>query len=194
MIIYKMVIKKFTKKYFLISIGILVFILSSGCAAKSRSGFSLIDGSPLPETIESSNNMRKIYLKNVQDIADNVLKNPPIGKVITEAKEVLYKLKELESVTEMGVSYVDYPKYLREAKFAIDRFSDEFNKEYKIIYLLKMCIEPFIKAQEPFSRYINFREGTMGRAEYGFYTREHWKTGSQTINIVSALMRDLNKI
>lgn len=112
-----------------------------------------------------------------------VRKNLIAENVKLKVKDTLLKLKDLESVTNMGVNYLDYPKYVREVQFAINRFESEFGEQKNLIRLLNLCLKPYIQAQSYFAEYVRMRKGSMGEAEYKFRLSDCWETGSRSIGL-----------
>lgn len=156
----------------------------AGCA--NVRGFSQWDASPTPATLQEVEQKRQAHLSQVTDTLARVPKSSLDTGAKTSAKEVLFKLKDLNSVTEMGVNYRDYPNYVRDAKFALNRFSSEFGSHKDLASAFQLCLDPYVQAQENYSQYIHMGKGTMGEIEQSFYMKDNWKTGRESIKLVES--------
>lgn len=163
--------------------------LTTGCAT-DVGGFSTWDGSPTAQTLQSAESARQVHLSKMRTVLDKIPKGSMDPNLKLKLKDVLYKLKNLDSVTEMGVNYRDYPQYVREARFSINKFQSECGSCQDIITLLNRCLDPYIRAQSHFGDYARMRKGTMGEHKYGFYLRDSWKTGSESINLFESNFND----
>lgn len=156
-----------------------------GCAT-DIGGFSSLDASPTPKALQVAEQARQVYLTRVTEVLNRIHKGSLDANAKAPAKQVLLKLKDLDSVTEMGVSYREYPTYIREAKFTINRFSSEFAEQKELTLAFQLCLDPYVQAQSYFGEYIKMRKGTMGEGEYRFYLQDRWKTGHETIRLVES--------
>ena len=161
-----------------------------GCAI-DIGGFSSLDASPTPKTLQAAEQARQAYLSQVSAVLNRIPKGSLDAKAKTSAKQVFLKLKDLDSVTEMGVSYRDYPTYVRDARFALNRFSSEFAEQKDMILAFQLCLDPYVQAQSYFGEYIKMRKGTMGEGEYRFYLHDRWKTGHESIRLFESRLPEL---
>ena len=170
-----------------ISIGIAIF---SGCVT-DMGGFSTMDASPTTATLQTAEQARQTHLDRIKEVLNKVPKGSMDDQAKSAAKEVFLKLKDLDSVTEMGVNYRDYPTYVRNVRFELNRFSGQYSQHSSLITAFQLCIDPYVQAQSYFSEYVRMQRGTMGEGKYRFYLHDSWKTGHESIKIVESQLREM---
>jgi hypothetical protein len=166
------------------------FTIFPGCAT-DIGGFSLLDASPTSSTIQKAEQVRQAHLARIIEALNQVPKGSLDDQSKSAAKEVLLKLKDLDSVTEMGVNYRDYPTYVRNARFELNRFSSQYNRHASLITALQLCIDPYVQAQGHFSEYVQMQRGTIGEGRYRFYLHDRWITGHESIKIVESRLQEM---
>ena len=169
-----------------ISIGIAIF---SGCAT-DIGGFSTWDSSPTAATLQTAEQARQAHLARIKEVLKQVPKGSMDDQAKSAAKEVFLKLKDLDSVTEMGVNYRDYPTYVRNVRFELNRFSGQYSQHSFLITAFQLCLDPYVQAQSYFSEYVRMRRGTIGEGKYRFYLHDSWKTGHESIKIVDSQLHE----
>jgi hypothetical protein len=170
---------------------ILVLILS-GCASTATDigGFSSWDSSPTASTLASAEQKRQVFLEVTKGVLGKVQKGTLSDEERKAAKDVVGKFRDLVAVTEMGVSYMEYPKYVRDVKIATSRFANDYPKQ-ELGVAFNLVLEPYLSAMESFQDYIKYRDGTHGRGEARFYLHDNWKTGSQAVTLLNEKMLNL---
>ena len=146
-----------------------------------------------PALLRASETYRTYRLEELRDLSTEILANPPEKEATASAQEVFYKLKKLDSATSVGINYKDYTPYVREAKFALDKFSIEFRNEQKLIRFLSLCLKPYIEAQTYFSGYVkggSFGGGAIiSKSQNEYYLKDNWRTGSAAVMVAEVLFR-----
>ncbi len=173
--------------FLLVAIGIAI---CSGCATE-MGGFSSWDASPTASTLQKAEQVRQVHLTRLNGVLNQIPKGSLDDQVKLAARKVLLKLKDLDSVTEMGVNYRDYPTYVRNARFELNQFSTQFSGHTSLIASFQLCIDPYVQAQGYFSEYVRMKRGSMGEGEYRFYLNNSWKTGQESIKTVEARLSEL---
>ena len=175
----------FSKKCLVLFVFVLLLMTITGCASSIR-GFSTYDGKPLDSTTQSTEQEKREYLTILKEKAlDHVSVSTLDIETMTMAKEVFVKLKNLDAVTDMGVNYEDYPIYVRNACFEIDRFVTHCGKQHRHLSLaFRLCLVPYVKAQHHFNEIIQSQPRTLYRDEHRFYLKACWNVGKEAIAMV----------
>lgn len=125
-------------------------LLLSGCAMEMN-GFSMMDGSPTQNTLDLSDQNRQKHLSEIEKDLRIVRIEQIDEETMKLAKAVLLSLKKLDSATSVGVSYRDYPSYVRNARFEIDEFTSHVRSSKIIagglIGSFEQCLLPYVHAQ-----------------------------------------------
>lgn len=167
------------------SIALTAFLLAvSGCAGEIN-GFDIWNGNPTPATMAAAQQSLSTNLKRLDDTLAKVPKRSLKGNDKASAKEVLHKLKDLRSVIDMGVSYNDYPKYVRDARFTLNRFSSNSAGQRDLIKAFDLCLQPFVDAQQHFSEYVLSRRGSIGENMNRWKLHNSWKTGKELVQLLA---------
>lgn len=160
-------------------------ILLSGCS-QELFGFSTWDGSPTMATVQQAERARHEYLNQLSAL---LVKAPPSAlspAAKISAADILLKFRDLDSVTQMGVSYIEYPRYIREVQFSLNRFQASTQEDAMLRMAFQAGLEPYLEAHTRFAAAIKYRDGTHGRAEHSFYMREHWRIGREAVALLEA--------
>ena len=154
-------------------------------------GFSTRDASPTVGTLQTDEQARQIHLASIKEVLNQVPKGSMDDQAKSAAKQVILKLKDLDSVTDMGVNYQDYPTYVRNVRFELNRFSDQYSQYSSLIAAFQLCLDPHVQAQSFFNKYVRMRRGTMGEGESRFYLHNSWVTGHESIKIVESQLQEI---